>query len=75
MHPQMQNLQGLSVAERLELVQDLWDSIDAASEQLPVQEWHRQLVQARIAQSTGNREELGLTRDQVWQQVEQRRGS
>jgi putative addiction module component (TIGR02574 family) len=75
MHPAMNQLSQFPVSERLELVQDLWDSIGDSREQLPIQEWHRQLVKARLAEFEGREEEIGLTRDQVWKQVDQRRGS
>ena len=71
----MNQLSQLPVSERLELVQDLWDSIADAREQLPVQEWHRELVKARLVEFEGREDELGLTRDQVWEQVDRRRGS
>jgi putative addiction module component (TIGR02574 family) len=63
------------VSERLDLVQDLWDSIDESREKLLIQEWHRELVKARLASFNGREEELGISREQVWQQVDQRRGS
>jgi putative addiction module component (TIGR02574 family) len=75
MHPAMNQLSQLPVSERLELVQDLWDSIGDAREQLPIQEWHRELVKARLAEFDGREEELGLSRDQVWEQVDGQRGS
>lgn len=75
MHPAMSQLSQLPVSERLQLVQDLWDSITRTQEQLPFQVWHRELVRARLAGFDGREEEVGLTRDQVWQQVDRRRGS
>jgi putative addiction module component (TIGR02574 family) len=75
MHPAMDHLSHLSVAERLQLVQDLWDSIDASREQMPVQEWHRELVNARLVDFDGHEEEVGISREQVWKGVDERRGS
>lgn len=75
MHPAMPQLSQLPVAERLELVQDLWDSIGEAREELPVQEWHRQLALARLAELDGREEETGLSEEEVWNRVEKRRGS
>ena len=75
MHPAMSELSQLPVSERLQLVQDLWDSIADSREQLPIQQWHRELVNARLADFDGREEEAGLTRQQVWRQVDQRRGS
>ena len=75
MHPAMNQLTQLSVAERLELVQQLWDSIAESRDQLPINEWHRELVNARLAEFDGREEELGISREEVWKQVDERRGS
>jgi putative addiction module component (TIGR02574 family) len=75
MHPAMNQLSQLPVSERLELVQQLWDSIAESREQLPIQEWHRELVRSRLADFEGREEEAGLSRRQVWEQVDKRRGS
>ena len=75
MHPAMNQLSQLSLAERLELVQQLWDSIVQSRDQLPINEWHRELVNARLAEFDGREEELGISREEVWKQVDERRGS
>jgi putative addiction module component (TIGR02574 family) len=75
MHPAMNELAQLPASERLDLVQELWDSICESREELPVQEWHRELVKARLADLDGHEDERGISREEVWQQVDQRRGS
>ncbi len=75
MHPAMNRLSQLPVSERLELVAQLWDSIAESQHELPIQEWHRELVKARFADFDGREEELGLSREQVWKNVDDRRGS
>jgi putative addiction module component (TIGR02574 family) len=75
MHPAMNLLSQLPVSERLELVQQLWDSIAESREQLTIQEWHRELVKTRLDGFDGREEEVGLSREQLWEQVDQRRGS
>lgn len=75
MHPAMSQLSQLPVSERLELVQELWDSIDESREQLPIQDWQREIVKARLADFDGHEKELGISREEVWQQVDQQRGS
>lgn len=75
MHPAMSQLAHLPVSERLELVQELWDSIGDSRDQMPVQQWQRELVKARLADFDGREEELGISREQVWDQVDQHRGS
>ena len=75
MHPAMDQLSQLPASERLDLVQDLWDSISESREELPIQDWHRELVKARLADFEGIEGAAGLSREQVWQQVDERRGS
>jgi len=75
MHPAMEQLSKLPVGERMELAQDLWDSIAQSREGLSAQEWHRELVRGRLADFDGREEEIGLTLDQVWERVDARRGS
>ena len=69
MHPAMNQLSQLPVSERLELVEQLWDSIAESREQLPIQEWHRELVKARLADP-----EIALTREELWRRVESENG-
>ena len=75
MHPAMNQLSQLPVSERLDLVQDLWDSISESRAELPIQQWHRELVMARLADLDGGEEEFGISREEVWQEVDRRRGS
>ena len=39
----------LSVAERLDLISVLWDSIPDSLEELPIPEWHREELERRLA--------------------------
>ena len=39
----------LSVAERLDLIGVLWDSIPDSLEELPIPEWHREELERRLA--------------------------
>ena len=73
MHPAMNELLQLPASQRLELVQDLWDSIRQSREELSLQQWHRELVAARLAIWNNSDPEAGLTREEVWQKVDQRR--
>lgn len=70
MHPAMDELSRLPASERLELVQQLWDSIRASREELPVQDWHRELVKARLSDLDDREEEQGISREELWQQVD-----
>lgn len=39
----------LSVDERIDFVQSLWDRIAATPEQVPVPDWHRRIIRERLA--------------------------
>jgi putative addiction module component (TIGR02574 family) len=39
----------LPTAERLRLVEDIWDSLATSIDQLPVPEWHREELDHRLA--------------------------
>ena len=52
----------LPSAERLRLVEDIWDSLDASTTNVPVPPWHRDELDRRLAdpaeQATVNADEL-----------------
>ncbi|MEK7762586.1 MAG: addiction module protein [Nitrospirota bacterium] len=39
----------LSIDEQIDFVQSLWDRIAETSEQVPVPEWHREIIRERLA--------------------------
>lgn len=41
-------LRKLPVADRLELIEDLWDSIEADAANLPLPDWHRAEIDRRL---------------------------
>lgn len=47
--PTSTDLSHLSVEQKLDLVQDLWDTIAAQSDELQVPEWHRRELEQRLA--------------------------
>jgi putative addiction module component (TIGR02574 family) len=42
----------LPAAERLQLVEEIWDSLAASVTDLPVPDWHREELDARLADPT-----------------------
>ncbi|NGZ96040.1 MAG: addiction module protein [Nitrospira sp. WS110] len=38
----------LTVGEQIDFVQSLWEKIAASPEQVPVPEWHRQIIRERL---------------------------
>ncbi len=47
--PNIEEIVKLSVAERIELVEDIWDSIASAPDSLPVTDAQRQELDRRLA--------------------------
>jgi putative addiction module component (TIGR02574 family) len=44
------DIASLSAAEKLRLIEELWDSLSASPDQLPVPEWHKAELDARHAE-------------------------
>jgi putative addiction module component (TIGR02574 family) len=51
-----QDIDRLTVPERLDLIDLLWDSIPDTLEDLPVPEWHRQELERRLAEADAHPE-------------------
>ena len=47
-HLDPDDLRALPVAERLKLIESLWDSIDADTAALPLPDWHRDEIDRRL---------------------------
>jgi putative addiction module component (TIGR02574 family) len=54
MNPGLSQLSGLSVSEKLQLVQDLWDQIAATPEDVPIPEWQQEELARRKADHLAN---------------------
>jgi putative addiction module component (TIGR02574 family) len=57
----------LSVPQRLQLVEDLWDSIAAAPGSIPVPEWQKEELDRREAEHLRNPDEV-----LSWEEVKER---
>ena len=67
MNPEFAPLFELSRAERLQLVEDLWDSLAGESEDLPVPDWKATELRRRKEQFARN-----PASGQTWEAVKQR---
>lgn len=67
MNPNLAPLFKLSRAERLQLVEDLWDSIALENEALPIPDWKANELRRRKERFTQN-SDSGRT----WEEVKQR---
>ncbi|HEX7380319.1 MAG TPA: addiction module protein [Pirellulales bacterium] len=71
--PQGVSIFDLSPAEKLQLVQDLWDDLAATPEDVPIPEWQKQEVERRKANLLKN-PASGLEWSQVKRNIRQRHG-
>lgn len=58
----------LPVAERVRLVEAIWDSISAVPEALPLTEWQKQELDRRLAELEANPDE-GSTLEEVFARI------
>ena len=63
----------LSPAEKLQLVQDLWDDLAASPSDVPIPEWHKEELDRRAAEQE-QRPEAALDWDEVKRQIRSRYG-
>ena len=61
----------LSAEEKLDYVQSLWDRIAASPEEVPVPEWHKQIINERLAAYRAN-PDAGKTWEQVRNELERK---
>jgi len=60
-------LRALPMDERLKLIEELWDSIDAEGDGLPLPDWHRAEIDRRL-----HALDLGTSVGTPWDQVRRR---
>jgi putative addiction module component (TIGR02574 family) len=60
------NIEELTIAERLDLISRLWDSIPDTVEDLPIPDWHRAEVERRLIEADASPENAV-----PWEQVKQ----
>ncbi len=73
MNPAITSLFDLSPAEKLQLVEDLWDDLAATPEAVPVHDWQKQELARRKANLLKN-PASGLAWDEVQRRVRRRYG-
>ena len=73
MAPNAVSVFDLSVAEKLQLVEDLWDDLAATPSGVPVHDWQKEELARRKANLMNN-PASGLSWDQVKQKVRDRHG-
>ncbi|MEH2410167.1 addiction module protein [Nostoc sp.] len=73
MNPVFPQLSSLWRAEKLQLVEDLWDEITATPAALPVLDWHKQELARRKAEYLQN-PAIGSSWENVKARISQRHG-
>lgn len=73
MNPTTTSIFDLSPAEKLQLVEDLWDDLAATPEAVPVHDWQKEELDRRKANLKKN-PASGLTWDEVKRRVRSRHG-
>ncbi|HEX9941946.1 MAG TPA: addiction module protein [Thermoanaerobaculia bacterium] len=73
MSPTITSVFDLSPAEKLQLVEDLWDDLAASPEAVPVYDWQKEELARRRANLMRN-PASGLTWDEVKRRVRSRYG-
>ena len=73
MNVDLEYLRKLPVAEKLRIVELLWDEIAAADEPLVIRDWHREEARRRDAELDAN-PDIAITREQMWKQVNEPNG-
>lgn len=68
MHADLDHLRLLPLAEKLRVVEILWDDIATSNEDFPLPEWLHKETEQRLAEHDQNPTSV-LTRDEVWQRV------
>ena len=71
MHPEIEHLRGLPVAEKLRVVEELWDDIGESKEPFPLPAWHRAEAERRGAELEQD-PSIALTREELWRRVDKR---
>lgn len=73
MHPEVEYLRTLPIAEKLRLVEDLWDDIGRSGESFPLPAWHRVEADRRAAELDAD-PSIALSREELWGRVDNRDG-
>lgn len=73
MNPSNTSIFDLTPAEKLQLVEDLWDDLAATPEALPVQDWQKKELARRKANLMKN-PASGLTWEEVKRRIRNRDG-
>lgn len=69
----MSSLSGLTPAEKLQLIGDLWDELSSSPAEIPLTDWQKEELDRRKAEFEAN-PASGMTWDEVKQKIKSRHG-
>ena len=72
MNPKGVSVFDLSPAEKLQLVEDLWDDLAATGEPLPLPDWAKKEAARRRDEMLAD-PGLGYTHDEIWKRIDDSR--
>ena len=73
MNIEQDQLRKLPIAEKLGIVEQLWDDIAASDEPLVLRDWHVAEARRRDAELDAN-PDIALTREELWNRVDELNG-
>jgi putative addiction module component (TIGR02574 family) len=73
MNVELEQLRKLPIADKLRIVEELWDDIGASDEPLVLRDWHKVEARRRVAELGAN-PDLAITREELWKRVDQSDG-
>lgn len=68
MHPQIEHLRKLPVAEKLQVLEELWDDLSTSANQCPLPRWMLAEVDRRAADLKAD-PSLSISEEEFWQRV------
>lgn len=73
MNIELEHLRKLSVADKLHIVEELWDDISSSDEPLVLQDWHKDEARRRAAELEAH-PEIAISRAELWRRVDESDG-
>ena len=73
MNVELDQLRKLPVADKLRIVEELWDDIGASDEPLVVRAWHKDEANRRANELEAN-PDIAITREELWKRVDKTNG-
>lgn len=73
MNVELDQLRKLPIAEKLRIVEQLWDDIATSDERLVLRDWHIAEAQRRDVELDDN-PDIALTREELWKRVDELNG-